>query len=120
MTAYTRYDEGCTDYTDCGTRGLIAVDPSVIPLGIKLSFPAAAKRWPNDIGAIRGNHIDLAMDTLDEAFAWGVRNITIYVLPNSCPFRGLLPAKTVAGNCRLAYNRSIIGIDSAFVRDSDK
>ena len=85
VTAYTRYDEGCTDYTYQGTylrRGLCAVDPSVIPLGTKLYVPGYGEALADDIGgAIQGNRVDLAMDTLDEAFTWGVQRLTVYVLP---------------------------------------
>lgn len=84
VTAYTRYDEGCTDYTYRGTylrRGLCAVDPTVIPLGTKLYVPGYGEAIADDIGGlIQGNRIDLAMDTLDEAFAWGAQRITVYVL----------------------------------------
>lgn len=85
-TAYTRYDDGCTDYTYRGTylrRGLVAVDPAVIPLGTKLYVPGYGEALADDIGgAIQGNRIDLAMETLPEAFEWGVQRITVYVLPN--------------------------------------
>jgi len=84
VTAYTRYDEGCTDYTYNGTylrRGLCAVDPSIIPFGTKLYVPGYGEAIADDIGGgIQGNHIDLAMDSLDEAFAWGSKNITVYIL----------------------------------------
>lgn len=83
-TAYTRYDEGCTDYTYRGTylrKGLVAVDPSVIPLGTKLYVPGYGEALADDIGgAIKGNRIDLAVDTVDEAYQWGVRHITVYII----------------------------------------
>ena len=83
-TAYTRYDEGCTNYTYRGNylrRGLVAVDPDVIPLGTKLYVPDYGYAVADDIGgAIQGNKIDLAMETLDEAFAYGRRQITAYVI----------------------------------------
>ena len=85
VTAYTRYDEGCTDYTYQGTylrRGLCAVDPSVIPLGTRLYVPGYGEAIADDIGGlIQGNRVDVAMDTLDEAFTWGAQRITVYVLP---------------------------------------
>lgn len=85
-TAYTRYDEDCTDYTYRGTylrRGLCAVDPDIIPLGTKLYVPGYGEALADDIGgAINGHHIDLAMDTQAEAFDWGKRNVTVYVLKN--------------------------------------
>ena len=83
-TAYTRYDEGCGNYTYRGTylrRGLVAVDPEFIPLGTKLYIPGYGHAVADDIGgAIQGNRIDLAMDTLNEAYDFGIRNITVYVL----------------------------------------
>lgn len=86
-TAYTRYDEGCTDYTYRGTylrRGLCAVDPNVIPFGTRLYVPGYGEAIADDIGgAIQGNHIDLAMDSLSEAFEWGAKHVTVYVLPNA-------------------------------------
>src|SRR5699024_5169550 len=42
ITAYTPYDEGCNGITATGTeakRGVIAVDPSVIPFGTKVYIP---------------------------------------------------------------------------------
>jgi len=87
VTAYTRYDEGCTDYTYRGTylrRGLCAVDPDIIPFGTKLYIPGYGEAIADDIGgAIQGNHIDLAMDSLGEAFDWGSRSVTVYVLSES-------------------------------------
>lgn len=84
-TGYTRYDPDCTDYTYRGTylrRGLCAVDPDVIPLGTRLYIPGYGEALADDIGgAIVGNHIDLAMDTRAEAFDWGRRHLTVYVLP---------------------------------------
>lgn len=83
-TAYTRYDEGCGDYTYRGTylrKGLVAVDPDVIPLGTKLYIPGYGHAIADDIGgAIQGNRIDLAMDTLNEAYNFGIRNVTVYIL----------------------------------------
>lgn len=84
-TAYTRYDEGCGNYTYRGNylrRGLAAVDPNIIPLGTRLYVPGYGEALADDIGgAIQGNRIDLAMETLDEAFNYGRREVTVYVLP---------------------------------------
>ncbi|HEY3426645.1 MAG TPA: 3D domain-containing protein [Negativicutes bacterium] len=84
-TAYTRYDEGSTDYTYRGSylrKGLCAVDPNIISFGTKLYVPGYGEAIADDIGgAIQGNRIDLAMDTVDEAFGWGAQNVTVYVLP---------------------------------------
>jgi 3D (Asp-Asp-Asp) domain-containing protein len=83
-TAYTRFDEGCTDFTFKGNyvrRGLVAVDPDIIPLGTKLYVPEYGYAVADDIGgAIQGYKIDLAMETLEEAFSYGRRHITAYII----------------------------------------
>lgn len=83
-TAYTRYDAGCGNWTYRGNylqRGLVAVDPGVIPLGTRLYVPGYGFAIADDIGrAIKGYRIDLAMDTRTEAFAYGRRKITAYII----------------------------------------
>ncbi|WP_425057591.1 3D domain-containing protein [Sporomusa carbonis] len=60
---------------------MVAVDPDVIPLGAKLYIPDYGYAVADDIGgAIQGYKIDLAMETLDEAFAYGRRRITAYII----------------------------------------
>ncbi len=87
VTAYTAEDEGCTGITYRGhvlQRGMVAVDPDVIPLGTRLYVPGYGEAVADDIGgAIIGNHIDLAMDSVDEAFNWGKREVTVYILPRT-------------------------------------
>lgn len=83
-SAYTAYDAGNSHYTARGNylrKGYVSVDPDVIPLGTKLYIPGYGYAIADDIGgAIQGNRIDLAMDTQDEAFQFGRRNIKVYVL----------------------------------------
>lgn len=83
-TGYTPHDPGCTGITSTGVpakRGLIAVDPRVIPMGTKLFIPGYGEAIAADTGGkIKGNRIDLCYDTTAEAFQWGVRDVTIYVL----------------------------------------
>jgi 3D (Asp-Asp-Asp) domain-containing protein/peptidoglycan hydrolase CwlO-like protein len=58
--------------------GVVAVDPSVIPLGTKLSIPGYGEAVAADTGsAVRGNDIDLWFPTLAQARAWGRRTVTI-------------------------------------------
>jgi 3D (Asp-Asp-Asp) domain-containing protein len=84
VTAYTPYDAGCNGITATGakaTKGVIAVDPSVIPLGTKVYVPGYGVAIAADTGgAINGNRIDVCYDTKNEAFSWGVQNVTVYVL----------------------------------------
>jgi 3D (Asp-Asp-Asp) domain-containing protein len=58
--------------------GVIAVDPSVIPLGTRLSVPGYGEGVAADTGsAVRGADIDLWFPTLAQARAWGRRTVTI-------------------------------------------
>jgi uncharacterized protein YabE (DUF348 family)/3D (Asp-Asp-Asp) domain-containing protein len=62
--------------------GIIAVDPDVIPLGTRLYVPGYGYGIAADTGgAIKGEHIDLCFDTAAEVDVWGVRTLTIIVLP---------------------------------------
>ena len=83
-TAYTPYDSGCTGVTASGmaaSKGVAAVDTSVIPFGTKLYIPGYGIAIAADTGgAINGNRIDLCYNTLSEAYGWGRRNVTVYIL----------------------------------------
>jgi 3D (Asp-Asp-Asp) domain-containing protein len=58
--------------------GVVAVDPSVIPLGTRLTIPGYGEGVAADTGsAVRGNAIDLWFPTLAQANAWGRRTVTI-------------------------------------------
>lgn len=63
------------------TRGVIAVDPQVIPLGTRVYVDGYGFAIAGDIGsAIKGSKIDLCYDTLAEALQWGRRTVTLYIL----------------------------------------
>lgn len=83
-TAYSAYDPGCGHYTASGTRlrrGVIAVDPSFIPLGTRVYIPGYGEAVAEDTGgAIVGNIIDIAFDTHEEALAFGRQDLEIYIL----------------------------------------
>jgi 3D (Asp-Asp-Asp) domain-containing protein len=58
--------------------GVVAVDPSLIPLGTRLTIPGYGEGVAADTGsAVRGNAIDLWFPTLAQANAWGRRTVTI-------------------------------------------
>lgn len=62
-------------------RGVVAVDPTVIPLGTKLYIEGYGEGIAADIGgAIKGNRIDLCFDTYEEAIQWGRRTVKVYIL----------------------------------------
>lgn len=59
----------------------IAVDPRVIPLGTKVYVEGYGLAIAEDTGgAIKGNIIDLYMNSHSEAVQWGRRNVNIYIL----------------------------------------
>jgi 3D (Asp-Asp-Asp) domain-containing protein len=58
--------------------GVVAVDPSVIPLGTKMFVPGYGEGVAADTGgAVKGNVIDLWFPTAEQALAWGRRTVTI-------------------------------------------
>jgi 3D (Asp-Asp-Asp) domain-containing protein len=58
--------------------GVIAVDPSLIPLGTRLTVPGYGEGVAADTGsAVRGATIDLWFPSLAQARAWGRRTVTI-------------------------------------------
>jgi 3D (Asp-Asp-Asp) domain-containing protein len=60
--------------------GVIAVDPSVIPLGTRVLVPGYGPAVAADVGgAVRGNIIDLWMPSTKQALAWGRRTVTITI-----------------------------------------
>lgn len=82
--AYSPEDPGMGSHTASGTplrRGVIAVDPAVIPLGTRVFIPGYGDAIAEDIGGnIRGNVIDIAFDTHDEAIVFGRQYIEIFIL----------------------------------------
>src|SRR5215211_4544361 len=62
--------------------GIVAVDPSVIPLGTRLTIPGYGQGVAADTGpGVRGATIDLWFPTRAQALAWGARTITVSVQP---------------------------------------
>lgn len=69
-------------------RGTVAVDPRVIPLGTKLYIKSLTPGVPDygfaiaqdTGGAIKGNKIDLFMDTVWECLQFGRRPVMVYIL----------------------------------------
>ncbi|MDK2856655.1 MAG: hypothetical protein PWQ86_1868 [Bacillota bacterium] len=82
-TAYCSQDQG-GDFTALGLparRGIVAVDPRVIPLGTKLYVDGYGPAVAGDTGsAIKGLRIDLFVDSHREAVNFGRRRVKVYVL----------------------------------------
>ncbi|WP_226577895.1 3D domain-containing protein [Halobacillus litoralis] len=87
-TAYTAFCEGCsgTTYTGIDLRAnpaqkVIAVDPSIIPLGSKVRVPGYGVAVAGDIGGdIEGHRIDLFMAQQSDALEYGRRQIEVEIL----------------------------------------
>jgi 3D (Asp-Asp-Asp) domain-containing protein len=61
-------------------RGVVAVDPKVIPLRTRLFVPGYGKGIAADVGtAIKGRLVDVWFPTLAEARAWGRKTVVITV-----------------------------------------
>lgn len=85
-TAYAPWDgPGTNDITSMGLKagyGVVAVDPTVIPLGSKLFIEGYGPAIAGDVGgAIRGPRIDLGFNTIREARVYGRRRqIRVYII----------------------------------------
>ena len=85
-TAYSYNEAGLSNYTADGTNlvsepNVIAVDPSVIPLGSYVEIPGSGIfRAADTGGAIYGNRIDVHLVNLNDVYNFGRRTITIRVL----------------------------------------
>ncbi|WP_314726284.1 3D domain-containing protein [uncultured Veillonella sp.] len=83
-TAYSSQDPGNGNYTATGSRlkkGIVSVDPRLIPLGTKLYVEGYGYAVADDVGgAIKGHRIDLAYDSRSEALQFGRQTVKVYVL----------------------------------------
>lgn len=87
MTA-TAYSAGGTTASGLPAQwGVVAVDPKVIPLGTKVYVETADGKYiygtaiaADTGGAIKGNKIDICVNTRKEAYAFGRRTVNVYIL----------------------------------------
>lgn len=88
-TAYTPYCKGCigkTKWKEIDVRKnpyqkIIAVDPSIIPLGSKVYVEGYGFAIVADIGGgIKNYEIDVLVPTEEEAIAWGVKYVDVKIL----------------------------------------
>ncbi|WP_270182914.1 G5 and 3D domain-containing protein [Alkalihalobacillus sp. CinArs1] len=87
-TAYTANCSGCSGITATGFNlksnpgaKVIAVDPSVIPLGSKVHVEGYGTAIAADTGgAIKGNKIDVFFSSKSAAYAWGRKSVKITIL----------------------------------------
>lgn len=87
-SAYTANCNGCSGITSTGINlkrnpdaKVIAVDPSIIPLGTKVYVEGYGYAVAGDTGgSIKGNKIDVFFPTKNEAYKWGRKDVKIKVL----------------------------------------
>lgn len=87
-TAYTASCNGCSGNTATGINlkanpnvKVIAVDPSVIPLGTKVYVEGYGYAVAADTGsAIKGNKIDVFFANHSDAYRWGRKSVKIKIL----------------------------------------
>ncbi|MEK5040576.1 ubiquitin-like domain-containing protein [Sporosarcina sp. FSL K6-3457] len=87
-TAYTAYCNGCSGVTKTGINlrsnpdaKVIAVDPSIIPLGSKVWVEGYGYAIAGDTGgAIKGMKIDLHVPTKNAAYKFGRRQVKMKVI----------------------------------------
>ncbi|MFS0690331.1 3D domain-containing protein [Sporosarcina sp. 179-K 8C2 HS] len=87
-TAYTAYCTGCSGTTAYGIdlranpdQKVIAVDPSIIPLGTKVWVEGYGEAIAGDVGsAIKGHKIDVFIPTYESAMEWGVKKVKLKII----------------------------------------
>lgn len=87
-TAYTATCNGCSGRTATGIDlranpniKVIAVDPSIIPLGTKVYVEGYGYAIAADTGgSIKGYKIDVFFSSKSDAYRWGVRNVKVKIL----------------------------------------
>lgn len=87
-TAYTANCSGCSGITATGidlnanpNMKVIAVDPSVIPLGTKVWVEGYGEAIAGDTGgSIKGNRIDIHVPSKSEAHNFGFQTVTVKIL----------------------------------------
>src|SRR5699024_10686104 len=87
-TAYIAQCDGCTRITATGidlnaksNKKVVAVDPSVIPLGSRVHVEGYGEAIAGDTGgAIKGDRIDVHLPTKDAALGFGRQSVNVTVL----------------------------------------
>ena len=84
-TAYSWREAGASNLSATGIElskesNVVAVDPSVIPLGSLVKVSGYGFAIAGDTGgAIQGNIIDVHFDSIDQCTAWGRRQVTVEI-----------------------------------------
>ncbi|MDY0409992.1 3D domain-containing protein [Paracerasibacillus soli] len=87
-SAYTASCNGCSGFTSTGINlkanphmKVVAVDPSVIPLGTKLWVEGYGNAVAGDTGgSIRGHRVDLHFPTKSAAYQFGRKQVKVKII----------------------------------------
>jgi len=88
-TAYYAFGQGGNDINGNGItatglrarKGIVAVDPRIIPLGTRLYIQGYGEALAADTGGwIKNYRIDLCFESLEECFRYGRRKIKVYLI----------------------------------------
>lgn len=88
-TAYYAFGKGGNDINGNGItatglrarKGIVAVDPRIIPLGTRLFIPGYGEALAADTGGwIKNYRVDLCFESLEECFKFGRRRIMVYLI----------------------------------------
>ena len=100
-TAYSYKEAGLSTHTAMGVDlrknpKVIAVDPTVIPLGTKVYIPGMGNYTAGDTGtAIKGKRIDIHMTSVEDCVKFGRKNLTI-IVPEKSRSRGVETRKSAS------------------------
>jgi len=76
-----QWRDGRTATNKVARKGYVAADWGVFPPGTKFYIPGYGEAVVEDKGGkIKGHHLDLFLNSRDEALRWGVRSQDVYVL----------------------------------------
>ncbi|MEJ2183034.1 MAG: 3D domain-containing protein [Nitrospirota bacterium] len=76
-----KWRDGLTATNTQARRGIAAADWRVFPPGTRLYIPGYGEATVEDRGgAVKGYHVDLFVDSYNEAIRWGNKDMEIYVL----------------------------------------
>lgn len=74
-------EDGATASGLLARKGRVAADWDYFPPGTRLYIPGYGEAIVADRGSdVQGNHIDIYMDSYDEARRWGVKSAEVYVI----------------------------------------
>ena len=76
-----KWRDGKTASLTIARRGVVAADWDVLPLGTRLWVPGYGFAIVEDKGgAVKGMHIDVFFDSVNQARKWGVRDLEIIIV----------------------------------------